>query len=333
MLDVASGFEGPWREVVVPAPVVSAHADDVARRVAKPPRRFRSGRATAVAASLFGVGLSLLAVSVGASTSRTATVPLRVDAAGAATAGNTNLPTPTSSVGPFQPPVQTPVTTAPEPVTTPTIPPSTTPTTVPGSAVSAGIDAAEGAPTPTNPLVSAGSAKVAALDPSVPAEVTMTARGIILAIDQKAAGRFSIPVTVDNIELLATWMAAEGGMWADNPLNTDLDAGRYPHQFTSGGVDTGTPIYPSLEVGIEATASTLLGNPAYAHILDVLQAGSASCSSFATAVIKSPWAASHYGYDPAGFCGSSPAGLLSRTGHHHGKRAGRRAGHRLSPPT
>jgi hypothetical protein len=126
-----------------------------------------------------------------------------------------------------------------------------------------------------------------------------------VAIDGQSHGAYDIAGSAANVALLESWMANEGGLWADNPLNTSLDSGRYPHQFTSGGTDTGIPIYPDIEIGIEATATTLLSNHAYADILRALDGDSGDCPAFARAVIDSPWAASHYGFDPARFCGAS----------------------------
>ncbi|HEY5023630.1 MAG TPA: hypothetical protein VII76_01525 [Acidimicrobiales bacterium] len=126
--------------------------------------------------------------------------------------------------------------------------------------------------------------------------------GLIAAVNQKMDHKDAIPSTVDNIDLLERWMANEGGLWADNPLNTSLNAAAYPHQRTAGGGDTGIPIFSSMTVGIDATAATLLSNRSYAHILRVLRSGTASCLAFATAVVRSPWASGHYDHDPSGFC-------------------------------
>lgn len=104
----------------------------------------------------------------------------------------------------------------------------------------------------------------------------------------------AIPATADNLSLLERWMANEGGLWADNPLNTSLHSGEYPHQITTGGQDTGIPIFPNMATGIAATATTLLSYPS---ILRVLRSGRASCVTFAKAVIRSPWASSHYPHD------------------------------------
>jgi hypothetical protein len=131
---------------------------------------------------------------------------------------------------------------------------------------------------------------------------SQTAVGLIGAVNQQANGVKAIPATPENVSLLSRWMANEGGLWADNPLNTSLDSASYPHQFTTSGQDTGIPIFPTMASGLAATATTLLSNSAYARILHVLRTGKASCGAFARAVIQSPWASGHYGHDPAGFC-------------------------------
>ncbi len=125
---------------------------------------------------------------------------------------------------------------------------------------------------------------------------------LIAAINQQANRQGAIPVTANNIGLLPRWMANEGGLWANNPLNTSHGSAAYPHQFTTSGQDTGILIFPTLSSGIAATAATLLSNPSYARVLRVLRSGTASCVSFARAVIQSPWASGHYSHDPAGFC-------------------------------
>jgi hypothetical protein len=142
-----------------------------------------------------------------------------------------------------------------------------------------------------------------------------TALGLIAAISLQGNGRDPIPATQNNVGLLERWMANEGGLWADNPLNTSLEAASYPHQFTTSGQDSGIPIFPNLTSGITATATTLLSNPAYARVLRVLRSGSASCIAFARSVIQSPWASGHYGHDPTGFC--SGRIVPNRRGHRH----------------
>jgi len=134
-----------------------------------------------------------------------------------------------------------------------------------------------------------------------PTEAEVAAH-LIAAIDATSGGRYAIRTTPDNVALLETWMDNEGGLWADNPLNTSLDAARYPHQFTTTGADTKIPIFPDIQIGIDATATTLLSSGAYSGILWTLSEGTATCEAFARAVMASPWAASHYGGDASNFC-------------------------------
>lgn len=168
------------------------------------------------------------------------------------------------------------------------------------------------------------SASTGAALAQVPPDVAQIASDLIAQIDTQGAGRVHVPDSATNIVLLARWMANEGGLWANNPLNTDLHAGQYPHQFSSSGQDTGTPIYPSMHVGVVNAAATLLGNSAYAPILKSLESRFASCLSFATAVIHSPWAASHYEYDTSRFCSATPSQAVvprNRPGRgRHGRR-------------
>jgi len=159
----------------------------------------------------------------------------------------------------------------------------------------------------------------------VPFSVAVVASQLITAIDTQSGGQYAIRPTTGNVALLARWMANEGGLWADNPLNTTYQAGSYPHQFTSAGVDSGSPIYPSMNVGIRDTALTLLGGSSYRKILTELALGNASCTAFANAVIRSPWAASHYGYNAAAFCDAAPSGAL-RPGH-RGRHGGAKPRH------
>jgi len=167
-------------------------------------------------------------------------------------------------------------------------------------------------PTSFAPPAPAGTGAVT--DPTTEAQV---ATDLIDAVDARSGGRYAIVATPDNVILLETWMDNEGGLWADNPLNTSLDAARYPDQRTTSGEDTGIPIFPDIQIGIDATAATLLSGHVYAGILQILGEGTASCDAFARAVMASPWAASHYGGNPSHFCGASggfvPSGIVTTT--------------------
>jgi hypothetical protein len=229
-----------------------------------------------------------------------------------------------------------PVETVPSPVTTPmTVPPtsdtvvrstSSVPVTTAAPATSAPTTAAHptapvaiGSAVPRSSAASRAALRGSASGPMAkPSGATARAAvSLIAAIHVASHGTVPIPVTTDNIDLLGRWMANEGGLWADNPLNTSLDAGSYPHQFSAGGQDTGIPIFPSLAAGVAATATTLLSNSRYAHILKVLGSGSASCLVFARAVIQSPWASGHYDHDPGGFCTGRIVPPRRGRGHAH----------------
>jgi hypothetical protein len=205
----------------------------------------------------------------------------------------------------------TPTTTVPvAPPTTKT--PPTAPSTTPSTAAAASDLSSPKQPPRTPPGVQAALTVSPSNPPAISAAPTVApgggtaaagvARELIASINSISGGKYRIPVTADNVALLERWMANEGGLWADNPLNTSLDASEYAHQFTSGGENTGIPIFPTMAAGVAATAKTLLDNGVYAHILGELRPGDASCVAFATAVIHSPWAASHYGNNPGRFC-------------------------------
>jgi hypothetical protein len=148
-------------------------------------------------------------------------------------------------------------------------------------------------------------------------ESANAAVSLLSAIGLSSRGRYKAPVTATNISLLTRWMANEGGLWANNPLNTSHGSATYPHQITTSGQDTGIPIFPTLASGVAATAATLLSNPSYARVLRLLGSGKASCVSFARAVIRSPWASGHYGHDPAGFCSGRIVPVRRTHRRHH----------------
>jgi hypothetical protein len=170
------------------------------------------------------------------------------------------------------------------------------------------------------PPVAASGQSPVPVTRTAPAQVSgpaaQVARSLISAIGQRS--KLRLPASADNIALLARWIDNEGGLWADNPLNTSAGSASYPHQFTAGGQDTGIPIFPTMATGVEAATATLLSNHAYARILRVLRSGSAPCAAFAAAVIRSPWASGHYDHDRSGFC----SGRIVATSH--GQRHRRR---------
>ena len=208
------------------------------------------------------------------------------------------------------PPAPAPAVTAAPPAST-----SAAPLPVPKPApVAAPAKPPASRPAPPPP----GSAPLVAAPEST--QAAQVAAALIASVDQQSHGTRSIPATPDNVGLVARWIMNEGGLRADNPLNTSHGAGGYPHQVTAGGQDTGIPIFPTMAVGVAADAATLLSNPRYARILHVLAGGKASCMAFATAVIRSPWASGHYGHNPLGFCTGNMTPKKVR-GHRH-RRAG-----------
>jgi len=291
---LVSLFGGSW--LVVSAAGASTAPPRVASAAA-PPRAAQSRRAVVPPVSP-SADIAPLAVGGASPTAgpTTGDTPETTAASTPGTAGDSASTTTAPSSAPA-----TPSTT----VTTPASPTTTAPATPPP------LSAAPLAPA----LVPDGNATASA--PPVTTTESQVARELIAAIVAQSGGRFRVPATPDNITLLARWVANEGGLWANNPLNTSLYSGQYPHEIAAGGQDTGDPIFPTMSVGIAATATTLLMNPAYDRILTVLRSGHESCLSFAKAVIQSPWASSHYEHSTARFCGgSSSPGPVAHHGHH-----------------
>lgn len=97
----------------------------------------------------------------------------------------------------------------------------------------------------------------------------------------KLLQKLNLPVTEENLKFLNAWQQAEGGS-DDNPFNTTQNADGATN-FNSVGVKR----YPSIEVGLDATAETLT-NGMYDNILSSLQQGN-NASASADALAQSPW--------------------------------------------
>ncbi|CAN5463624.1 hypothetical protein BH10CYA1_BH10CYA1_46730 [soil metagenome] len=97
----------------------------------------------------------------------------------------------------------------------------------------------------------------------------------------KLLEKLNLPVTEENLKFLNAWQHAEGGS-ADNPFNTTQSAPG-AENFNSVGVKR----YPSIDVGLDATAQTLT-NGQYNNILASLQQGN-NASASADALAQSPW--------------------------------------------
>ena len=108
----------------------------------------------------------------------------------------------------------------------------------------------------------------------------------------------NLPTTQNNIEKLVHWMPTEKPHdgttidWAqgNNPMNINGSTGL-------GGTPTGQGYdsFPDLTAGAQAMANYLL-MPNYTEVYQNLQ-NNGSLSDFSTAVVKSPWAGGHYGYN------------------------------------
>jgi hypothetical protein len=98
---------------------------------------------------------------------------------------------------------------------------------------------------------------------------------------EKLLNKLGMPVTKSNLAFLDAWQKAEGGS-ADNPFNTTQNAPG-AHRFNSVGVKR----YPSVDVGVDATAKTLT-NGHYNEILSALKNGD-NAHTAAVAVSRTPW--------------------------------------------
>jgi len=92
--------------------------------------------------------------------------------------------------------------------------------------------------------------------------------------------KLGLPVTPENLAFLDAWQKAEGGS-LDNPFNTSQ---KMPGATVFNG--DGVRRYPSMEVGLEATAKTL-SYPRYRGIIEALRHSDAIAA--ANALEVSPW--------------------------------------------
>jgi len=98
----------------------------------------------------------------------------------------------------------------------------------------------------------------------------------------KLAQRLRFQLTPENGRFIHAWYLAENGS-ADNPLNTSYPEKGQDHVFNSDGVRR----YASINVGVDATANTLL-QPEYKDILNALKRGT-SAHDAAEALEKTSW--------------------------------------------
>jgi hypothetical protein len=128
----------------------------------------------------------------------------------------------------------------------------------------------------------------------------------------------SAPTTQNNVTNIQRWMNSEepAQSWLsnNNPLNTTMQSSGYIANDTNG---YGGPGYVDVASGLAATAQTITSG--YPSILAALRSD-APPATFDSAVVNSPWAASHYGgqlssapllADATG-SGTDPTGVLGQ---------------------
>lgn len=112
------------------------------------------------------------------------------------------------------------------------------------------------------------------------------------------------PTTQQNIDNMLVWMQNEEppSNWSDrnNPLNASLG---------TSAVD-GTGSYPNLNTSAYYTAKMIFGQSNMISIANALATGTTDQGTFGEAVIQSPWASSHYGYNVGRFTGGAPSGSI-----------------------
>jgi hypothetical protein len=115
------------------------------------------------------------------------------------------------------------------------------------------------------------------------------------------------PVTAGNKQFIYDWEVSEGGGGTFNPLNQGPVPGN-PSLTTSGSqYGGGAANYASWQDGIEGSVA-YLQMPAYSGILTALMNNDPSAAR--SALIASPWAASHYG-DGSAFSDAAVPGQAS----------------------
>lgn len=99
-----------------------------------------------------------------------------------------------------------------------------------------------------------------------------------------------LPETATNVQFVYDWEKSEGGGGANNPLNVGTVTGLASSGSQYGG---GANNYPSISAEIKAVSKEL-NTPTYAGIKAGLAHSTYRAAS--TALWRSRWAASHYGY-------------------------------------
>jgi murein DD-endopeptidase MepM/ murein hydrolase activator NlpD len=130
-------------------------------------------------------------------------------------------------------------------------------------------------------------------------------------------GRIGAPVTETNLKTVNTWMRYEGGHWNNsalyNPLNTTLDMGGSQLMDAGPGRSHGVKKYTSMEEGLDATVSTLLGNKSaergYDAIVNALKNNADPQTVFGL-ITDSKWGTKIRGGATSGYGASIPQGSV-----------------------
>jgi murein DD-endopeptidase MepM/ murein hydrolase activator NlpD len=129
--------------------------------------------------------------------------------------------------------------------------------------------------------------------------------------------RIGAPVTELNLKTVSTWMRYEGGHWNNsalyNPLNTTLDMGGSALMDAGPGRSHGVKKYTSMEEGLDATVSTLLGRKSeergYDAIVNALRNNADSQTVF-DLITNSSWGTKIRGGATSGYGASIPQGSV-----------------------
>lgn len=105
-------------------------------------------------------------------------------------------------------------------------------------------------------------------------------------------GQIGAPQTVANEQVIYDWEVSEGGGGKYNPLNQGPVPGQSQLTSTGPQFGGGAADYVSWAAGLQGAAD-YLGMPNFSAIRAALVANNAEGAR--TAIITSPWAASHYG--------------------------------------
>jgi hypothetical protein len=116
--------------------------------------------------------------------------------------------------------------------------------------------------------------------------------GAALTWARALLAKIGAPQSIQNQQFIFDWETSEGGGGAFNPLNQGDVPGQPQLTTTGSQFGGGAADFAGWNAGLQGAAD-YLKMPAFATIADDLRANKAADAR--TALISSPWAASHYG--------------------------------------